>query len=348
MLKIARHGRDADRGWRSSSWATTRSTAATGAPAATTTACTSRPAITRASSICIEQRPAALRARHAGRAQGAARLRADPHLVGALHRRSRASRAAIRDFAAREGAAVETYAAAVNEHVPYHRRATRSAALSTARLAPAHDATRVVPAARAGAARARRDCSPRAAISPRAAARRLRARHVSLVLRAAAGTVVVAGPAHGAVSRGVQGLAQPRQDAAQRRLRAPASTATSRPSSAPARRRAAEPRHLDQRRNDRRLRELHRLGYAHSIETWRGGELWWAACTACGWRRVLRRIDVQPRARCLQGGARPPGRASAVRAASRLIDCQLRQRAPGEPRRPRDPAQRVRARCCAR
>ena len=36
---------------------------------------------------CIEQRTAALRTRHAGRAQGAARLRADAHRLGALHRR---------------------------------------------------------------------------------------------------------------------------------------------------------------------------------------------------------------------------------------------------------------------
>ena len=53
-----------------------------------------------------------------------------------------------------------------------------------------------------------------------AAAGRLPARHLSLVFAGAAGALVVARPARRAVSRGISPLAQPRQDLAQRRLRA--------------------------------------------------------------------------------------------------------------------------------
>ena len=55
---------------------------------------------------CIETETAAIRTRHAGRAQGAARIRADPREFGALRADERFA-AAIRDFAVREARGVD-------------------------------------------------------------------------------------------------------------------------------------------------------------------------------------------------------------------------------------------------
>ena len=53
--------------------------------------------------------------------------------------------------------------------------------------------------------------------------------------------------------------------------------------------------------------ELHRRGYAHSIETWRGGRAGGRPLRRAARRRVLRRIHVQP------GAGRLEGRAGAAR-----------------------------------
>ena len=77
--------------------------------------------------FCIEQRHRALRARHAGRAQGEPRLRADAHLVGALHRRRAISAPPSPTTWRAKAAAVDAYADEVQGHVPYRdRRAART------------------------------------------------------------------------------------------------------------------------------------------------------------------------------------------------------------------------------
>ena len=68
--------------------------------------------------------------------------------------------------------------------------------------------------------------------------------------------------------------------------------------------RRPEPRRpLDHPRDRPCLRRLHRLGWAHSVETWRDGELVGGLYGAGDRRPVRRRVDVPPRDRRLQGGA---------------------------------------------
>jgi len=86
---------------------------------ATITACTSKPAITKASNTASTRNYSAS-SRGSGRAQGAAGF--VPTLMSSAHFvADQRFAAAIRDFAARESRGVDRYAAAVSEHVPYHR-----------------------------------------------------------------------------------------------------------------------------------------------------------------------------------------------------------------------------------
>jgi hypothetical protein len=58
-------------------------------------------------------------------------------------------------------------------------------------------------------------------------------------------------------------------------------------------------RHLDHRSMQDAYLELHRRGFAHSVEVWDEGN-WSAACTAWRWVSCFWRIDVQPRRQRLQ------------------------------------------------
>ena len=77
--------------------------------------------------------------------------------------------------------------------------------------------------------------------------------------------------------------------------------------------------------------KLFQLGFAHSIETYRGRLARRAACTAFTWAGVLRRIHVQPRTRRLQGrgGAFGPGMSGARHQTDRLPGGQRAPRKPG-------------------
>ena len=46
--------------------------------------------------------------------------------------------------------------------------------------------------------------------------------------------------------------------------------------------------------------ELHDHGFAHSVETWGKRRAGWRLVWSFAWGRLFRRIDVQPRDRCLQ------------------------------------------------
>ena len=73
----------------------------------------------------------------------------------------------------------------------------------------------------------------------------------------------------------------------------------------------------------RRTRELHRLGWAHSVEAWRDGELAGGLYGVGDRRAVRRRVDVPPGPGRLEGGAGRAGRAAARRArGDRLLDVQ--------------------------
>ena len=136
-------------------------------------------------------------------------------------------------------------------------------------------------------------------------------------------------------------LAEPRQDAAQRRLRVLAWTATSRRSSRAARRRATPARAPGSpRKCAPPTCSCTAWGIAHSIEIWRDGTPGRGPVRGAAGRGVLRRVDVQPRARCLQGGAGPPGRGvPAQRPRGDRLPAALA--APGEPGRPHHPARTV-------
>ncbi len=120
MLKVARDGQGAHRRGHILCRRATPCTAATGAPAATITACISRPATTKESNIASRSKLQRFEPGTQGEHKVPARIRADLDELRAFHRRPRFA-AAIRDFARREARGVDHYAAAVNEHVPYHR-----------------------------------------------------------------------------------------------------------------------------------------------------------------------------------------------------------------------------------
>ena len=69
--------------------------------------------------------------------------------------------------------------------------------------------------------------------------------------------------------------------------------------------------HLDQRRDHRELRALHEHGIAHSVETWLGDRAGRRALRRGAGRRVLRRVDVSPGDRRVEGRARRARRAAA-------------------------------------
>ena len=149
----------------------------------------------------------------------------------------------------------------------------RNCTSEQARLALRARRSELVPAARASAERAARLVGRGRRSQARAAAGRLRTRRVPLVLGAAADPLVVAGPAHGAVSGRIRRLAQPAQDFAQRPVQHPRRWRLRRHhqgvrGSPPLRR-----RHLAQCRDDRLVRAAARLGFGHSVETYHGDRL---------------------------------------------------------------------------
>ena len=92
------------------------------------------------------------------------------------------------------------------------------------------------------------------------------------------------------------------------------------------------------RRLDRRRRssaaytELHRLGWAHSVEAWRDGELAGGLYGVAIGGLFAGRVDVHPRARRLEGRADGPGR-PAQRRARRRSGCSTRSGRPRTSRR---------------
>ncbi len=92
MLKIARQAARRRSRWRFSSWAKTRLYGRYWGAGGNYHSLHFETCYYQGIEYCIEHRAAALRARHAGRAQGAARLRPDAHGFGPRHRRSSASR----------------------------------------------------------------------------------------------------------------------------------------------------------------------------------------------------------------------------------------------------------------
>jgi leucyl/phenylalanyl-tRNA---protein transferase len=122
------------------------------------------------------------------------------------------------------------------------------------------------------------------------------------------------------VSRGIQVLAQPAQDAAQRPLLDALDRifgATIRACAAPGAR-APTPGSI---RDDRRLRALHRLGFGHSVETY-AATSWSAASTACNSVRCSSANRCSAGARCLEGRLARLVEECGARDI-RLIDCQV-------------------------
>ena len=67
--------------------------------------------------------------------------------------------------------------------------------------------------------------------------------------------------------------------------------------------------------------ELHRLGWAHSIEVWRDGASGGRAVRPrAGWA-LRRRVEVPPRTRCVEGGGRRARRADARATVGRCSTC---------------------------
>jgi hypothetical protein len=167
--------------------------------------------------------------------------------------------------------------------------------------------------------------SPRAAICPRRACSRRTAEHLSLVLARAAGAVVGARPARGAVPEGISRLAQSAEGAAQPRL--PHQHRPDFRGVIAGLRRAArgERGHLDHRRHAKGLRRSASRAASRTASRLTAAPSSSAASTACAWARVLRRIDVQPRARRLED--RPCALVEACLMNDIVvIDCQLPSR----------------------
>ena len=167
-------------------------------------------------------------------------------------------------------------------------------------------------------------------------------RHLSLVLARPAGAVVVARPAGSPAPAGVPPLAEPAARGCAPAASSTMSIGTSRRCiAACAAPRAAQPGHLDHRRDARAPTwTLHRTGYRPqrrdlARRTARRRRLWREARA-----RVLRGIDVQPGARCVQGGPGGPGAPVPGRGhADDRLPAALG--APAEPRQPAAPARRV-------
>ncbi len=148
--------------------------------------------------------------------------------------------------------------------------------------------------------------------------------------------------------RGVPSLAQPRQDAAQRAASRRTWIATSPPwsTAAPRRARAARAPGSPPRCAPPTC-ELHQLGPCPQLS--RSGApaiAWSAALRRAAGAGVLRRIDVQPRARCLQGRAGRPGGALCRRNGIERDRLPAALAPPAQPGQPRHPAQQFQA-CCA-
>ena len=221
-------------------------------------------------------------------------------------------RAAIGDYLRREGAHVDEYARDIDSHVPYRdarREARSNSNEQDHHLARAGRGPRVVSAARPGARRTGGPAGGRRRPVARAAAGGLPARHLSLVFGRPAGVVVVAESA--------RSPAAARNSSCSRSL---AKTLRNRGfeidfdrdfaavvDACAARREHSAGTWITPEMHAAYC-ELHARGHAHSVEVRLDGELVGGLYGVLLGSVFLRRIDVQPRARRLEGGPRPPRR----------------------------------------
>ncbi len=336
MLKLARRGAEPIAVGDLFLSARTRCSGATGAPAATTTACISRPATTRASITassagCSASSPAP-RASTRSRAASSRRITWSAHCIVDPQLAPRRSATYARAGGARRrrlcGGGRRARA------LPPRRRRRYGAAPLIAWLAPRRSGP-------SGSRRVERrcatrpGCSPPAAIWPRTAARRLRARHISLVLARAAGAVVVARirarccfRRNSSARAACAGRCVPRgfETRVDRDF-----GATLRACAAP---RRAGARHLANQRDDRRLCGAARARVRPSVETY-GTVSWSAASTGCSSAACSSANRCSAGSGCLEGRPGAPGRgvSRARHPADRLPAAELRICAASAPRR---------------
>jgi hypothetical protein len=170
-----------------------------------------------------------LRARRPGRAQGGARLPADPHLVRALDRRRAISPAHRRLSSTTRSTAWKTTSPRCSNTAPTRRSSLirRPARTMPYLLAP-NDPSASLPGRQRGPDRTGRAARHRRRPRHQALGQRLSPGHLPLVQRRRPHPLVVAGPAHRAGSEATPHLPQPAQVAAQAGSASPW-TATSRP-----------------------------------------------------------------------------------------------------------------------